>query len=94
MSTEWAFFLKQQWIVSAKNLLKLGEQVDGEIGGTHIKIIPRTSHSAEFYEGDFPKNRAIPSADALIEQLLAVGNNIPQEQLIEEIDDLLKPYYY
>lgn len=94
MSKDWAFFLKDAWIVSAKNLLKESNEVIGTIGGKQIQITPRSPHSADIYIDDLPANRGVGSAEALVNFLLDVGQRVPQEELIREIDRILDSYYY
>lgn len=89
----WDFFIKKGWIVSAQNLLNAGEVVVGVIDNTEIKIVPREGSFSDCFIGNTKRKQSAGSAERLVKILISLGEDISQEQLIEEIDEILDPYY-
>lgn len=89
---DWAFFLKQEWVVSAGNLLKTREEVSGIIGGKTIDIKPIANRSVDCYINGRSR-KSVGSAESLVDFLIHIGEDLNHDQLIEEINSILDKYY-
>ena len=90
---DYFFFLREAWIVSAQNMLTVGESVELSILGKVFHIRPRGSGRGTVRIDQAPP-QDFGTPDRLIVFILRSFKNESQEDIADAVSEAIDSYYY